>query len=116
MTTIFHKFATGELRPDTVRYEDAEMLAFDDIHPKAPVHVLIIPKKEIVSLADMEMGDEQIVARMIWCAKLLAEELGVAEGGYRVSFNVREGGGQVIPYLHLHLLGANSLAGSGQSR
>lgn len=103
--TIFHKFASGELKPTVVRYEDDEMLAFDDIHPKAPVHILIIPKKEIVSIADMEMGDEQIVGRMLWRAKLLAEELGIAEQGYWLGFNVREGGGQEIAYLHLHLVG-----------
>jgi histidine triad (HIT) family protein len=104
-TTIFHKFATGELRPDTVRYEDDEMIAFDDIRPSAAVHVLIIPKKEIISVADMEPGDELIVGKLVYRAKLLAEELGIDHPGYRVSFNVREGGGQVIPYLHLHLMG-----------
>lgn len=106
MSTIFHKFATGELRPDTVRYEDDQMLAFDDIHPKAPVHVLIIPKKEIVSIAEMSEEDAHLVASLIWRAKLLAEELGIAEGGYKIGFNVGAGGGQEIPYLHLHLTGA----------
>lgn len=103
--TIFHKFANGELRPDKVLFEDNELLAFDSIHPATPVHVLIIPKKEILSIADMQMGDELIVGKMIYRAKLLAEELGIDHPGYRVAFNVREGGGQSIPYLHLHLLG-----------
>ena len=62
---IFARFATGELRPDTVRYEDDQMLAFDDIHPKAPVHVLIIPKKEIVSIAEMSEADAHLIASLI---------------------------------------------------
>ncbi len=102
--TIFHKFARGEMKPGTVRYEDEEFLAFDDIHPDAPVHVLIIPKKEIVSIADMQPSDEEIVARMIILAKKLAVDLGI-DNGYKVTFNVRAAGGQIIPYLHLHLLG-----------
>ncbi|MDD5606112.1 MAG: HIT domain-containing protein [Patescibacteria group bacterium] len=102
--SIFFKFATGELRPDTVRYEDEELLAFDDIHPDAPIHILVIPKKPIQSVADMTQEDAAIVGKMILLTKKLAEEMGVAESGYKVTFNVREGGGQIIPYLHLHLL------------
>lgn len=102
---IFAKFARGELRPEKIRYEDDEMLAFDDIHPAAPVHVLIIPKRPIESVADMTEEDIERVGRLVYRAKLLAEELGVAHPGYRVSFNVREGGGQAVPYLHLHLMG-----------
>jgi histidine triad (HIT) family protein len=103
--SIFYKFARGELKPETVRYEDDEILAFDDIHPKAPVHILLIPKKPIQSIADMEAGDEAVVGKLLWRAKLLAEEMGIAEEGYRLGFNVREGGGQEVPYLHLHLSG-----------
>lgn len=103
--TIFHKFALGEMKPAVIRYEDDEMLAFDNIRPISPVHVLIIPKKEIISIADMSETDSGIVGRMLYRARLLAEELGVAESGYKVNFNVREGGGQSIPYLHLHLMG-----------
>ena len=103
--TIFHKFARGEVRPDLVRYEDDEMLAFDAVPKSAPVHVLIIPKKEIVSIADMEAEDSELVGKILYRAKLLAEELGIADPGYRVSFNVRAGGGQTIFYLHLHLMG-----------
>ena len=102
--TIFHKFARGEMKPDKVRYEDEEFLAFDDIKKDAPVHVLIIPKKEIISIADIQPGDEAIVAKMIALAKKLALELGI-DRGYQVRFNVRAAGGQIIPYLHLHLLG-----------
>lgn len=101
--SIFYKFAKGEMKPATTRYEDDEMLAFDDIHPKSPVHVLIIPKKPIESIADMTEADIEIVGKMLNRAKILAEELGVADYGYKLSFNVGKGGGQVIPYLHLHL-------------
>lgn len=107
--SIFAKFARGEEKPGLVRFEDDEILAFDNIAPQAPVHVLIIPKKPIESIADMEEGDASVVGRMLWRAKLLAEEMGIDRPGYRVSFNVREGGGQTIPYLHLHLLGGVKL-------
>lgn len=103
--TIFHKFAKGEIKPGNIRYEDEELLAFDSNSPIAPVHVLIIPKKEIISVADMEVGDELVVGKMLYRAKLLAEELGIAESGYKVGFNVRAGGGQTVHYLHLHLMG-----------
>lgn len=103
--TIFHKFARGEMRPDNVRFEDDEILAFDDIHPNSPVHILIIPKQKIVSIADMGLGDSDLIGRMVYRAKMLAEEMGIAETGYRVSFNIGKDGGQAIPYLHLHLMG-----------
>ncbi len=103
--SIFAKFARGELKPDTVRFEDNEMLAFDDINPSAPVHILIIPKEPIKSIAEMTEAQTGIVGRMLYRAKLLAEGLGIAESGYRISFNVGEGGGQIVPYLHLHLMG-----------
>jgi len=102
--SIFAKFAKGEMRPGNVRYEDDDILAFDDIHPAAPVHILLIPKKPIESIADMEPGDEKIVGELVYRAKLLAEELGIDRPGYRVGFNVRDGGGQTVPYLHLHLM------------
>lgn len=102
--SIFYKYAIGAERPITkIHYEDDDMLAFDNLHPDAPIHVLIIPKKPIQSIADMTAGDTEIVGKMLFRAKLLAEELGVGDSGYKVSFNVREGGGQVIPFLHLHL-------------
>jgi len=103
--SIFYKFAKGEMKPGNIRYEDDDLLAFDDIHPAAPVHILIVPKKPIQSVADMVEEDAAIVGKMVYRAKLLAEELGIDHPGYRVSFNVREGGGQLVPYLHLHLMG-----------
>ena len=84
-----------------------KMLAFDDINPAAPVHILIIPKEPIASVAELTEAQAGIVSRMVYRAKLLAEELGIAESGYRVSFNVGKDGGQIVPYLHLHLMGGS---------
>jgi len=107
---IFAKFARGETRPvTTVRYEDDEILAFDDLHPHAPTHILILPKKPIQSVADITEEDEQIVGKMVYRAKLLAEELGIAKDGYRLTINVGKWGGQAVPYLHIHLLGGAPL-------
>jgi len=103
--SIFYKFAKGEMRPGKVRFEDEDFLAFDSIKPVMPIHILIIPKQPIQSIADMEEKDIEIVGKMIYRAKLLAEELGIANPGYKLNFNVREGGGQEIPYLHLHIMG-----------
>ena len=105
--SIFYKFAKGEVKPEKVRYEDDEILAFDDVNPSAPVHVLIIPKKPIQSIADMTEEDIETVGKMLYRAKLIAEELRIDNPGYRVSFNVRKGGGQIVPYLHLHLIGGS---------
>ncbi|MFA5009946.1 MAG: histidine triad nucleotide-binding protein [Patescibacteria group bacterium] len=106
---IFYKFAKGEIRPNMVRYEDSEILAFDDINPSAPTHILILPKKPIQSVAHMEVGDAELIGRMVYRAKLLAEEAGIAENGYRLTINVGKWGGQAMPYLHIHLLGGQPL-------
>ena len=108
--SIFAKFARGEMKPETVRYEDDELLAFDDHTPSAPVHILIIPKKPIPSVADLEEEDSDLIGRMLYRAKLLADELGIAQEGYRITINVGKWGGQAVPYLHLHLLGGAPLS------
>jgi histidine triad (HIT) family protein len=107
--SIFAKFASGEIRPEKIRYEDNEMLAFDDIHPHAPTHILILPKKPIQSIAQMEAGDVELVGKMVYRAKLLAEEMGIDQLGYRLTINVGKWGGQAVPYLHIHLLGGQPL-------
>ncbi|MEZ4210348.1 MAG: HIT domain-containing protein [Patescibacteria group bacterium] len=102
--SIFHKFVSGEVKPTTkVYFNDEDALAIDSNSPQAPVHILFIPKKEIVSIADMTEDDIETVGKLLYRAKLLADELGYGDG-YRLSFNVREAGGQTVPYLHLHLL------------
>jgi len=93
-----------------VRYEDDEMIAVDNIEPATPIHVLVIPKKHISSLATVEEGDQLLLGKLIYRAKLLAEELNIAETGYRVSINVGKWGGQIMPHLHIHLLGGAPLS------
>ncbi|RLC36352.1 histidine triad nucleotide-binding protein [candidate division Kazan bacterium] len=110
--SIFYKFAKGELKPDKIRFEDDKLLAFDDINPNAPTHILIIPKnRNLRSIVQMTSEDTKLLGSMIYRAKLLADELGLAENGYRLTINVGKWGGQVVPYLHLHLLGGAQLSG-----
>ncbi len=107
---LFCKIATGTIASTKV-YEDGSVVAFNDIHPAAPVHILLVPRKHITSVATLEPGDCQLVAELIWRAKLLAEAQGIAEGGYRLVFNVRSHAGQVVNHLHLHLIGGKKLSG-----
>jgi len=101
---IFCKIVGGEQEADVV-YENDEFLAFKDINPKAPVHVLIIPKKHIVSVNHLQGEDQSLAGRLVLTAPKVAEEMGIKEKGYKLVFNVGRGGGQVIDHLHLHLLG-----------
>ena len=105
---IFCKIIKGEI-PSTKMYEDEEILAFKDINPTAPIHILVIPKKHIQSLAHMETGDEQIIAKIYKVINMLAEEHGVKEKGYRVIVNCGEDGGQEVGHLHFHLLAGKKL-------
>ena len=105
---IFCKIASGAV-PAKRLYEDAEVLAFPDINPQAPVHILIIPKKHYASLNDVE--DRGLLGHMMLVARKLAKEQGVAAGGYRVAVNCGPQGGQVVSHLHMHLLGGRQLAG-----
>ena len=89
--------------PAEIEFEDEEVLAFKDLYPKAPVHLLIIPKRHIESIACVESADEALVGHCVRVARLLAERLGYGERGYRVSCNTGPEGGQVVYHLHLHL-------------
>ncbi len=91
------------------RHQDDQVAAFNDIAPKAPVHVLVVPKKHIASVAELEPDDEQLIGHLVRTAKELAESLGIAADGYRLVFNTRAHGGQEIEHLHLHLLGGRPL-------
>jgi histidine triad (HIT) family protein len=102
MTDIFCKIAKGELPADTV-YEDEEVKVFKDIHPKAPVHLLVIPKTHIESIAHLEENYSDIIAKLIYTAKQVAGEAGLK--GYKLVFNVGREGGQVVDHLHLHIMG-----------
>lgn len=107
MATIFSKIIAREI-PADILFEDELCLAFRDIHPRAPTHFLVIPKKEIVSLAELSDEDEQIVGRCILVAARVAAQEGL-EGGYRLVANTRDDGGQEVPHLHFHVLGGRKL-------
>ena len=101
--TIFNKIIAGEIPADIV-YDDDEVLAFRDINPQAPVHVLIVPKKAIPTLNDLTEADAGLVGKLYLAAKRIAADLGVAEKGYRTLINCNQDGGQDVFHLHLHLL------------
>jgi len=104
MDCIFCKIVNHEQETDIV-YEDEQFIVFNDINPKAPVHLLIVPKKHIETINDLKEEDKGMVADMIFLAKKMAEEQNTAEKGYRLVFNVGRGGGQIIDHIHLHLMG-----------
>ncbi len=107
MASIFTKIIAREI-PADILFEDELCLAFRDIRPQAPTHFLVIPKKEIVSLAELSEEDEQIVGRCVMVAARVAAEEGLA-GGYRLVANTRDDGGQEVPHLHFHVLGGRKL-------
>lgn len=107
MPTIFTKIIQREIPADIV-YEDDQALAFRDINPKAPVHVLIIPKREIASLAEAGDGDAALLGHLLIAARKVAEQLGLA-GGYRTVINCGADGGQTVDHIHVHLLGGRQL-------
>lgn len=106
--TIFSKIIRREIPADIV-HEDDVCLAFRDVSPQAPTHVLVIPKKPIPKLADSGPEDKEILGHMLLTVKDLAEGLGIAEDGYRVVINTGQNGGQTVFHLHMHLLGGRSL-------
>jgi histidine triad (HIT) family protein len=109
---IFCKIVEGSI-PSTKVYEDDQVLAFRDIQPAAPVHVLIIPKKHIPTMNDVEEQDGALIASIFASARKIAKELGVDESGYRLVNNVNADGGQVVYHLHFHLLGGQKLGALG---
>jgi histidine triad (HIT) family protein len=105
---IFCRIVAGEVPSDIV-YQDADFLAFRDILPQAPTHVLIIPKTHIASSAKLTGEQQELAGRLIILAKNLAEKEGIAKRGYRLVINCGPEGGQVVPHLHLHLIGGRKL-------
>ena len=103
---LFCKMANGVIKPDVV-FEDDNVLAFRDINPQAPVHILIIPKRHIGTLN--ELDDTLLAGQLLQTAVKLAEQEGVAEHGYRTVFNCNRHGGQEVYHLHLHLLGGRQM-------
>jgi histidine triad (HIT) family protein len=107
--TIFDKIIAREIPADIV-FEDEHVLAFRDINPQAPVHVLFIPKRAIATLNDLSEGDEVVVGRLAMAAAAYARREGFAQDGYRVVMNCNRDGGQTVFHIHLHLLGGRPLA------
>lgn len=105
---LFCKIAAGEI-PSAKVYEDEEILAFRDINPQAPVHILIIPKKHLASLADVAEEDTALLGKMQVLARKLAEQEGVAVSGFRIISNSGPDSGQEVAHLHYHLLGGRDL-------
>tara|TARA_B100000676_G_C17543356_1_gene563612 strand:+ start:206 stop:550 length:345 start_codon:yes stop_codon:yes gene_type:complete len=106
--TIFDKIISREIPSDIV-YENHNFLAFKDINPQAPVHILIIPKKRIETINDIKEEDTQVLGEMILIASNIAKKLSIAENGYRLVFNCNEYGGQSVYHIHLHLIGGRKL-------
>lgn len=105
---LFMKIIDREIPADIV-HEDDELLAFRDIDPQAPVHILVVPKRRIPTINDLDSDDAALVGRMVLAARKLAAEEGLAEDGYRLVFNCNENGGQSVFHIHLHLLGGRRM-------
>ena len=112
MATIFEKIIAGEI-PATIVYRDMRVIAFRDIAPHAPVHVVIAPIKPIATIDDIVDDDAALIGHMVIVARDLARSEGIAANGYRLIFNCREDGGQSVYHLHMHLLGGKQLGGFG---
>ena len=108
MSTIFTQIINREIPADIV-YEDDFCLAFRDINPQAPVHVLLIPKKEIVSMATVETEDQAVLGHLMVKASEIASMLELSESGYRLVVNTNEDAGQSVFHLHIHILGGRKL-------
>ena len=109
MDCVFCQIVAGKI-PSEILYQDEEVIAFRDINPLAPTHVLIIPKRHIPSLAHLTDAETSLLGRMTKVANQLAREEGVSESGYRLVISSGEQGGQVVPHLHMHLLGGRRLS------
>ena len=108
MDCLFCKIAQGAI-PATIHYEDTQIVAFADIYPKAPVHLLIIPRRHIATLNDLTPADVPLVGQMVQVATQLAKKLGLSDKGYRIVNNCNEEGGQTVFHIHCHLLGGRQM-------
>ncbi|HQZ31666.1 MAG TPA: histidine triad nucleotide-binding protein [Arenimonas sp.] len=106
--TLFDRIIAREIPADIV-FEDEHVLAFRDIHPQAPVHVLFIPKRPVATLNDLGPGDEMVVGRLAMAAAAFARREGFADDGYRVVMNCNRDGGQTVFHIHLHLLAGRAM-------
>ncbi len=106
---LFCRIRDGEIPCDKV-YEDDEVLAFRDVNPQAPTHILIIPRKHIATVNDFTDEDQSVAGRLMLVAKKIAADEGVEDDGYRLVMNCNEGAGQAVFHIHLHLLGGRGLS------
>ena len=106
--SVFTRIVNREL-PATIEYEDDEIIAFVPLKLQAPVHLLIVPKKEIYTINDIDNSDIELLGKMMLVAKKLTKEKGISETGYRLSINVNENAGQSVFHIHMHLLGGKKL-------
>ena len=109
MDCVFCKIARKQI-PAEIVYEDEDVLAFCDLHPIAPIHVLVIPKKHIASVADISKNDVPLVGKIVFTAKKIAQDLKIAKKGYKLLFRVGQHGGQEVEHMHLHLIGGAKLS------
>ena len=107
-TCLFCRIITREI-PASIVYEDDRVLAFNDINPQAPTHVLVVPKKHIATLNDLAAGDDQIVGEVVRRAAAIAADRGISAGGFRTVFNTNKEAGQTVFHIHLHLIGGRSM-------
>src|SRR5438132_1108708 len=106
--TIFEKIIAREI-PSTIVYEDNDVIAFRDIDPKAPVHIVIATKRPVPTLNDISDSDEGLMGKMVLAAKKIASSERIAANGYRVVFNCNKDGGQSVDHIHCHLLGGRKM-------
>ena len=106
---LFCKIRDGENPCDKV-YEDDDILAFRDVNPQAPTHVLVIPKNHIATINDLEQDDAALTGKLVLAAKNIAADDGIEEDGYRLVLNCNEGAGQSVFHIHLHLIGGRSMS------
>ena len=107
--TIFEKIARREI-PAQIVWEDDDVIAFHDVDPKAPVHVLVVPKRVITSLAATTEADREILGKLLAATRIVAEKLDLLESGYRVVINSGPDAGESVPHLHVHVLGKRTLS------
>jgi histidine triad (HIT) family protein len=105
---LFCKMVSGAIKPTKV-FEDADVLAFRDIHPQAPTHVLIVPKRHIATINDLQGADAALVGKLYLAAQTVARQDGIADRGYRTVMNCNAEAGQSVFHLHLHLLGGRAM-------
>ena len=107
--TIFDKIISRDI-PAEIIYEDDNYLAFNDINPQAPIHILIIPKKRIPTINDIQLNDSDLIAGLFFAAKNIAIKKGIDQDGYRLVLNCNDNGGQSVYHIHLHLIGGRKLS------